>query len=86
MKKYTIIAALSILLNGLLLGHCQVPCGVYGDPVRFSQMLADRELSSIEQGRELVAQSFELKKYQPVGSDSWDEAYSNMLQMRKSDE
>ena len=42
MKKYTIIAAFSLLLNGSLLGHCQVPCGVYGDPVRFSQMLEDQ--------------------------------------------
>lgn len=66
-------------------------CEVIAGPIEatstgnlITQMLADRELSSLEQGRELVAQSFELKKYQPIGSDSWDEAYGKMREIRKS--
>ncbi|MEK9773580.1 MAG: rhamnulokinase family protein, partial [Opitutae bacterium] len=43
------------------------------------QMMADREISSLEQGRELIAQSFELKKYEPKKSASWDEAFGKML-------
>ncbi len=33
---------ISFLSTNWLSAHCQVPCGVYGDPVRFSQMLEDQ--------------------------------------------
>lgn len=50
-----------------------------------TQMMADQELSSLEQGRELVAQSFELKKYVPKRSASWDEGYGKMLEIRTTE-
>ena len=49
-----------------------------------TQMMADRELSSLERGVELVAESFELKRYEPTESASWDEAYGKMREIRKS--
>ena len=33
---------LFLTLLNISFGHCQVPCGVYGDTVRFSQMLEDQ--------------------------------------------
>ena len=35
-----------------LLGHCQVPCGVYGDQNRFEQMLEDQ--TTIEKAGKLI--------------------------------
>jgi len=67
-------------------------CEVIAGPIEatsagnlITQMIANRELSSLEQGRELVAESFELKKYQPNCSASWDEAYDKMQGIRKSE-
>ncbi len=50
------------------------------------QMMADREISSLEQGRELIAQSFELKKYEPKKSASWDEAFGKMLEIKTTEQ
>ena len=65
-------------------------CEVIAGPIEatsagnlITQMMADQELDTLEQGRELVAQSFELKKYQPNGSAFWDEAYGKMREIRK---
>ena len=33
---------ISILSSNWLSAHCQVPCGVYGDSARFTQMLEDQ--------------------------------------------
>ena len=33
---------ISLLSTNWLSAHCQVPCGVYGDSVRFTQMLEDQ--------------------------------------------
>ena len=59
MKKYFLIAALMLMLNGLAVAgepengtkgqptakapvpHCQVPCGIYADQMRFEMMLED---------------------------------------------
>ena len=44
MKKYYFVAALLFptLFSGYVFGHCQVPCGVYTDELRFMQMLEDQ--------------------------------------------
>ena len=42
------------------------------------QMIAKGELSSLTEGRELVANSFELKSFEPVPNDRWEEAYHKM--------
>ena len=67
-------------------------CEVIAGPIEatsagnlITQMMADKELGSLEQGRELIAQSFELKRYEPNKSSSWDEAYGHMLEIRKSE-
>ena len=31
-----------LFLTSVAFSHCQVPCGVYGDPARFTQMLEDQ--------------------------------------------
>ena len=42
-KLFPLIALLlSFSATPGLSAHCQVPCGVYGDPARFSQMLEDQ--------------------------------------------
>ena len=33
---------ISLLFSNWLSAHCQVPCGVYGDSARFTQMLEDQ--------------------------------------------
>ena len=38
--------------SNYVLGHCQVPCGIYGDQNRFEQMLEDQ--SSIEKASKLI--------------------------------
>ena len=37
-----------------LFGHCQVPCGIYGDQNRFEQMLEDQ--STIEKASKLITE------------------------------
>ncbi|MDW7681466.1 MAG: FGGY-family carbohydrate kinase, partial [bacterium] len=39
------------------------------------QAIATRELSSIQEGRELIAQSFQLNHFQPTERDCWEQAY-----------
>ena len=38
--------------SNYVLGHCQVPCGIYGDQNRFEQMLEDQ--STIEKAGKLI--------------------------------
>ena len=38
--------------SNYVLGHCQVPCGIYGDQNRFEQMLEDQ--STIEKASKLI--------------------------------
>ena len=50
---YLIISALlSLLLANISFGHCQVPCGVYTDDLRFMQMLEDT--TTIEKSSNLI--------------------------------
>ena len=50
---YLIIPALlSLLLANISFGHCQVPCGVYTDDLRFMQMLEDQ--TTIEKSSKLI--------------------------------
>ena len=50
---YLIIPALlSLLLANVSFGHCQVPCGVYTDDLRFMQMLEDT--TTIEKSSNLI--------------------------------
>ena len=48
----TISALLSLLLANISFGHCQVPCGVYTDDLRFLQMLEDQ--TTIEKSSKLI--------------------------------
>ena len=47
------------------------------------QMIASGELDSLEDARQLIADSFELKRYEPRQTAQWDEAYGSMLGLRK---
>ena len=42
MKNLLFISILYLFTFQLASAHCQVPCGVYGDPARFYQMLEDQ--------------------------------------------
>ena len=46
-----------------------------------SQMLALSEISSLAEGRELIASSFELKTYAPKSPAEWDAAYEKYTQI-----
>ena len=54
MKKiYLISSALfTLLFANISSGHCQVPCGVYADDLRFMQMLEDQ--TTIEKSSKLI--------------------------------
>ena len=41
-SKLIYLIVFSYALSQSLAAHCQVPCGVYGDSARFSQMLEDQ--------------------------------------------
>ena len=48
MKKlnFSLLLFFSAITSHYVRGHCQVPCGIYGDQNRFEQMLEDQ--STIE--------------------------------------
>ncbi len=59
---------------------------VYAGPVEAtaignlsSQAIAAGELAGIAEAREMIADSFEIKCYEPKESDMWDEAYERFL-------
>ena len=54
MKNIYIVASFlfSTLFSGYIFGHCQVPCGVYTDDLRFMQMLEDQ--TTIEKSSKLI--------------------------------
>ena len=42
-----LISVFSMLMfASLAFAHCQVPCGIYGDQLRFDQMLEDQKTIS----------------------------------------
>jgi len=47
------------------------------------QMIAAGELGSLADARQLIADSFAPKRYQPKESPQWEEAYGKMLEIRK---
>jgi rhamnulokinase len=47
------------------------------------QMIASGELGSLGDARQVIADSFELKRYEPRQTPQWDEAYGRMLGLRK---
>ena len=49
---FSIFLILLALTSNYVLGHCQVPCGIYGDQNRFEQMLEDQ--STIEKASKLI--------------------------------
>ena len=48
------------------------------------QMMAQGEVSSLAEARELISLSFEPKQYEPNQSNQWKDAYATMLEIRKS--
>ena len=47
-----IVSIFALLGTNQLFGHCQVPCGIYTDQLRFEQMLEDQ--STIEKAAKLI--------------------------------
>jgi len=48
------------------------------------QMMAQGEVTSLAEARELISLSFEPKRYEPNQSNQWKDAYATMLEIRKS--
>jgi rhamnulokinase len=47
------------------------------------QAIALGHLSSVEQGREVIKQSFDLKTFEPCCTSEWDSAYARYLELRQ---
>lgn len=47
-----IVAAVVILTPRAALGHCEIPCGIYGDDGRFTSLLED--VTTIEKSMKLI--------------------------------
>ena len=45
------------------------------------QMVASGEISSLDEGREIIGRSFELTTYLPENGDEWAEAYERFLRI-----
>lgn len=72
---------------------CQLACNATGLPViagppettsvgnLLMQLKGKGEIKSVEEGREIAANSIELKYYEPFGKDRWDEAYDRYLRI-----
>ena len=85
LKPIIILSSIaSTLFIAQVFGHCQVPCGVYTDQLRFEQMLEDQK--TIEKASKLIhelsaktdAQShnqyfFTLHKFILSASDRWQD-------------
>lgn len=63
---------------------CQIP--VYAGPIEATaignimiQLIADKQIKSIEQGRALVKKSFPYKLYKPQNSSKWNKQYEKFL-------
>ena len=52
--KTTLLSISFTIIHHFAFGHCQVPCGIYTDQVRFEQMLEDQ--STIEKASKLIAE------------------------------
>ena len=48
------------------------------------QMIAIGDISSLAEGRQLVRESFEPKRYQPHHSDQWEDAYQTMRSLNQA--
>ena len=46
MLRHLLSLAIVVTSANLVLAHCQVPCGIYGDQLRFQQMLEDEQTIS----------------------------------------
>jgi nickel superoxide dismutase len=46
MLRLVLSAAFACTITSIALAHCQVPCGIYGDQLRFQQMLEDEHTIS----------------------------------------
>ncbi len=51
-KAVVVILALVIVLSSMVYSHCQIPCGIYGDPARFD-MIAEH-ITTIEKSMKQI--------------------------------
>ena len=51
-----------------------------------AQMMALGHVGSLEEGRQIVRNSFEVATYEPAGGSEWDEAYGRFLSIMDRDE
>lgn len=49
--RLLLAAAATVLLGSSAFAHCQVPCGIYGDQLRFEQLLEDGKTIAKAQGQ-----------------------------------
>lgn len=74
------------MLNQFVANACRKP--VFVGPFEstligniLGQMIASGEITSLEGGREIIQNSFEIKEYQPHGETLWDEHYKRFKKM-----
>ena len=67
MKQLMILLLTVVCVCGYqapLLAHCQIPCGIYGDEIRFQLML--EHITTIEKAMQQIGQMAENKDYNQV--------------------
>ena len=50
-NRFLLTALAATLLGSTAFAHCQVPCGIYGDQLRFEQLLEDGKTIAKAQGQ-----------------------------------
>ena len=86
MKRFApslaIASLVSLLASPILLAHCEVPCGIYGDQRRFDEMLEDQStiLKALGQIEELVGTHDALSHNQLVRWINTKEAHATNTQ------
>jgi len=51
LHRFLLAVAAVCLLTSTAFAHCQVPCGIYGDQLRFEQLLEDGKTIAKAQGQ-----------------------------------
>ncbi|MDO7714618.1 MAG: superoxide dismutase, Ni, partial [Pirellulales bacterium] len=64
MSRMLLALIASALLCSTVFAHCQVPCGIYGDQLRFEQLLEDTKTIAKAQGQ--MNQLFDTENAQDI--------------------
>ena len=87
MKRFAAVMCIglaSLVFTATVWGHCQVPCGIYGDQLRFETMLEDTKTiaKGMDQINGLAKRSDALSKNQLPRWVATKESHASNIQKR----